>query len=202
MTHLNQLDLEIKYFMHVVPYLDAYKHLDSYTLEYLSKNGMLQVSTIVEQAVAQTGGFSVVSANTHDLSDGSDVKMASVRTSSKGKSYSASVKFKKKTGALRVITYERIHDKFYYFIIPHSEYSKASSKSTIEIPFDSDGCPKRQHLGGKFKNWWVYEVPTFTALCGPAVSVQPTNSLFDFDYDYDLVNVGELLSLDEFLETW
>jgi hypothetical protein len=199
MTHLNQLDLEVKYFMHVVPYLDDYRNLDPHTLDYFVKHGMLQVSTIVEQAIAHHGGFNVVSANTHDLNDGSDVKMASVRTCNKGKTYSASVKFKKKTGSLRIISYERIHDKFYYFIIPHSEYSKASSKSTIEIPFDSDGCPKRQHLGGKFNNWWIYEVESFDRLCGPADIIKPEHDLFDFDYE---PNTADFLSLDEFLETW
>lgn len=188
--------------MHVAPYLSEFQNLDPYTMDYFVKHGMLQVSTVVEQAVAQRGGFTLVSENTHDLDDWSDVKMASVRMSSKSKSYSAPVSnIHNKKGALRVITYERIHDKFYYFIIPYSEHSKASSKSSLEIPFDSDGSPRRQHLGGKFKNWWVYEVASFDDLCAPLNTNKPTSNLFDFDYDYDLVNVDELLNLEEFLET-
>jgi len=178
--HINQYELEKKYFEHVAPYLEGYDTLDQDTLEYLSSRGMLQVSTIVEHAIANQGGFEIISINECDGSDGCDIKMASVRIGSSLGSYRASVSnLKNKTGALRVICYERIFDKFYYFIIPNIEYNSAT---TLEIPFEIDGTPKRQHIGKKkFKNWWVFEVPDFDALCGPTTTALPTHMLFDFD---------------------
>lgn len=140
----------------------------------------MQVSTAFEQALARANGTEVVSTDSHDLSDGSDAKLVTVRTSSGGKTYSAPVHgFKNKTGPLRVQCYERLTNKFYYFVIPYWSYCDMSGKSTIEIPFELDGTPRRVCKGKKkWANWWDFEVKSFKKLATEPAKARPLPYLF------------------------
>jgi len=116
-------------------------------------NGLLQVSSVFEMAIAEVGRLKVVSTDCEDFNDGSDAKMTSVRTNSYGRKYGAPISgIKNKTGSLRVQVYERKLDKFYYFVIP---VWKHCSVKYPDIPFELDGTPRRTN------HWWEHEVATF-----------------------------------------
>jgi hypothetical protein len=118
--------------------------------------GLIQVSTAFEHALANVGGFEVVSIDGCDGSDGSDAKLSSTRFRARGTAYSACVSgTKNKIGKLRVQVYERMTDKFYYFVIPNEAYCNITY---VEIPFNVNGTPKKN------SKWWAYEVNTFESL--------------------------------------
>ena len=152
-TKLSSASLEIAHFNNIKSFLPNSKKWCWETVESLLNMGLLQVSTAVEHAVAHVGGTTVVSEDKHDLANGDEVKAASVRLRGYGRSYDAHISNTKgKTGNLRVQVYERITDKFYYFVIPHSQYSKVTY---LEIPFYLNGLPK-------FNNhWWDWQVDSF-----------------------------------------
>ncbi len=162
-TKLENIELEIAHYNNFVKYIPESDHWDQTTVEAMLKKGMIQVSTGFEEAVATAGGFSVVSVNTHDISDGSDAKLSSVRTSSLGTMYSAPItNIIGKTGTLRVQVYERKQKKFYYFAIPNSSYCHIPRTSNIEIPFEMSGDPRR--INRCTVNWWQYEELDFVAM--------------------------------------
>lgn len=168
-TKLENLHLEIKHFNNFKNWVPQYNVSCKETVDVFLKMGALQVSTLFELAVANVGGFTVVSEDANDGSDGSEMKLSSVRTCWKGKVYSAPVtNIKNKTGTLRVQVYERKQDKFYYFLIPHSAHSQVGSKSNIEIPFHMDGTPKQEESARRrLPNWWHFQVGSFTEVCKP-----------------------------------
>lgn len=160
-TKLSTQHLETAHFKHFVDYIPDVEQMCKKTLTLLLEKGMIQVSTAFEHALANVNGeIDVISEDEADLSDGSDAKMVTVRTSSYGSAYSAPVtNIKGKTGWLRVEVYERKQDKFYYFKIPYSAYQHIPKSSNIEIPFDMDGTPKR--FNRCQINWWNYNVDTW-----------------------------------------
>ena len=161
-TQLQNLDLEKAHFKNFIDKLPRSTDWCENTVNDLLSLGLIQVSTGFEHALAQTGGHAVVSLDTHDLDDGTDAKLASVRTSGYGKRYSAPVSsIFGKTGALRVQVYERKKQRFYYFLIPKYAYSHIPRTSNIEIPFEIDGTPRRTPKGQVKQNWWWYEVESF-----------------------------------------
>lgn len=155
-TKSENIQLEMAHFENFKQHIPNIDSLCASTINSLLNMGILQVSTAFEHALANVGGFEVVSANGYDGSDGSDAKLSTVRYRNKGKAYSACVSgTKNKTGKLRVQVYERITNKFYYFVIPHKSYTRITY---LEIPFNLDGTPK---VNAK---WWAYNVNTFVQL--------------------------------------
>lgn len=152
-TKASSADLEIAHFNNIKAHLP---NSDSWcwdTVEALLNMGLIQVSTAVEHAIAHVGNTTVVSEDKHDLANGDEVKASSVRLRGYGKSYDAHISNTKgKTGNLRVQVYERLTNKFYYFVIPHSKYSTVTY---LEIPFQLDGTPKYNN------HWWDWEVDSF-----------------------------------------
>ena len=126
---------------------------------------------LLEHAIHVVGKlkkFNTVGKDYHDISD---AKLASVRTSSKGRNYSAPItNIHQKRGLLRVVVYERKQDKFYYFLIPYSAYSHIPKTSNIEIPFNLDGSPKK--INKCNINWWDYSKETFSEICAPVEESQ------------------------------
>jgi hypothetical protein len=155
-TLANNIDLEIAHFENFKNHVPKFKTWCDKTVRDMLKMGIIQVSTAFEHAVAKVGKLQVVSLNEMDWCDGSDGKLTSVRLRGRGKFYSAHVSnIKGKSGKLRVQVYERIQQKFYYFVIPHKAHS---SVTYLEIPFELDGTPiKKNH-------WWGYEVKNFKDL--------------------------------------
>lgn len=163
-TKLENLDLEVKHFKNVWDKLPDKDSLCMHTVETLLNLGLLQVSSVFEHCISKIANCDVVSLNNADLSDGSDAKMISVRTSSYGKSYTAPVSgIYNKTGELRVQCYERKQDTFYYFVIPRDVYAHIPKNSNIEIPFEIDGEPRR--VNNCKVNWWWFEVKNFEEMC-------------------------------------
>ena len=158
-TKLENLELEIAHFNNIVDYIPGVGKRDKKMLNHLLRLGIIQVSTAFEQALAHRLGVTVVSQDTHDLSNGADAKLSSVRTSNHGKLYSAPVtNVAGKTGNLLVQVYERKQNKFYYFDIPRRKYKHITATSNIDIPFEMDGTPRRKNKS--VVNWWKCEVPT------------------------------------------
>ena len=158
-TKLENLELEIKHFRNFEKYLANAHRYCRETLELLLEDGIIQVSTAFEHALANVGGHTVVS---YDVSDGSEAKISSVRTSGYGKLYGAPIKgVSGKTGLLRIQVYERKQDQFYYFCIPRYAYEHIPRTSNIEIPFELNGTPRKIPLRSVKRNWWNYEVATF-----------------------------------------
>ena len=161
-TKLENNHLEIAHFNNFRNHIPGYKKMCNETLTTLLDLGLIQVSTAFEQALAKVGKHDLVSQDCGDLiKDGvySDAKLSSVRLSSYGRSYSAPVtNIHNKRGSLRVQVYERIREKFYYFVIPEKAYKHIPKSSNIEIPFDHDGTPKVAN------HWWQWNVSSFVEL--------------------------------------
>ena len=152
-TKLSSINLEIAHFSNIKTFLPSSNAWCWETVDSLLNMGLIQVSTAVEHAVAHIGGTTVVSEDKNDLANGDEVKAASARLRGYGKSYDAYISNTKgKTGNLRVQVYERITDKFYYFVIPYSQYNKVTY---LEIPFYLNGTPKYNN------HWWDWEVESF-----------------------------------------
>lgn len=165
-TKLENLDLEVAHLNHFLHHIPGVDDFCRQTVESLTRLGVIQVSTAYEHALANVGGYEVVSLDSADLSDGPDAKLTTVRTSSRGKSYSAPVSdVHGKSGAMRVQVFERKFSAFYYLVIPNNAYSAIPHTSNIEIPFELDGEPRRKPKGRRtYANWWDFEVGSFEEL--------------------------------------
>jgi hypothetical protein len=165
-TQLSNLEFDIAYYMHLKSYLDKISGASNLstplcysTLEWMLTNGMVQVSTIFEQVMAVLTNGNVTSKDSHDLSNGADCKLTTARFTNYKSHYKARVgDVYNKTGTLYVLCFEKLQKNFYYFAIPSDAYSKIPKSSNIEIPFETDGTPRRTPAGyRKYVNWWNYE---------------------------------------------
>ena len=158
-TKQSNLALDRAHFNYVRQHIPGYTPGHDRCIEWMLDLGIIQVSTAVEHAVAQQTGTRVISEDARDLSDGSDVKTCTARTHNRGQSYGAPVtNIQGKTGSLRVQVYERLQDRFYLFLIPWEAYSHIPRSSNIEIPFESDGTPRRCN------HWWQHEVQSWASV--------------------------------------
>ena len=130
----------------------------------------LPYEDLFELAIASVNKNTSISLGKgQDFDDGFDAKVCIARTHNYGKNYGGTVRCKTKK-ACRVLLYENINDKFYFFAIPTEDYkevslpfkrpSKADSyiiKSGLEfIP------PVKPKLDNK---WWQFQVDTFEEMC-------------------------------------
>lgn len=162
-TKDSSLELDIAFFNELFP--RAYPGVCDKTLEVaktMLADGVIQVETLLELAISKVGNIERRSVEGMDFVDGSDAKKASVRMSSYDTAYSAPVrKVHSKRGLLRVMIYERKHDAFYYFVFPRESYQHIKASSNIDIPFQTDGTPRRIPRTRVNTNWWTYEVDSF-----------------------------------------
>lgn len=131
------------------------------TMRALQEEGLIQEDGLYEAALEEASNRLIrESIHGQDYTNGDDAKQVTVRTASKGCTYSAPVRgVHTKKGFLLVKVWERIHDQFYYFKIPYSAYKNISRTSNIEIPFEpSSGLPRRSN------HWWQHEVISFEDL--------------------------------------
>lgn len=135
--------------------------------KYVVNISCLQLSTFFEQAIIIVNG-KIKSKSTigQDFCDRSDAKLSTVRLHNSGQSYGAPItKVHTKRGLLRVMVYERILNKFYYFVIPYSAYKNMTRRTqNIEIPFHLNGTPRRIPSRPIKVNWWEYEVGSFETM--------------------------------------
>lgn len=148
----------------------------------LTKKGMITVSSFLEVVVAERAGVEVIREDSHDLSDGTEVKYATSRKRDQGATHSAKVSgLTNKTGTLRVMVLEKMTQQFYYFLIPHDEYA---GKDHFEITFDITGAPRRIPHGLAGNNVWQYEVSSFDEMCsantGVVIPHKARNLALDF----------------------
>lgn len=161
-TKMENNVLEVAHFHNFKECIPGFDAMCEQTINSLLELGVIQVSTAFEQALAYAGGHEVVSEDCGDLlrkGKYSDAKLSTVRISSYGRNYSAPVgNIYHKQGCLRVQVYERIKQKFYYFVIPHRAYKHIPKSSNIEIPFEMDGTPKISN------HWWKWCEDSFEDL--------------------------------------
>lgn len=138
-------------------------------------DGVIQIETLLELAIAKVGKLKRLSVEGMDYSDKSDAKKASVRFRGNGGAYSACIQqVHTKKGNLRVMIYERQQDRFYYFVFPRESYDHIKSSSNIEIPFELDGTPRRKPKRPVYTNWWAYEVDSFEAMARSKKAIKQT----------------------------
>lgn len=140
------------------------------TIKELIKDNIINGTQLAELAISRRSGIGMCPIGEHrDLLDDTDVKTVTVQAkyfhpTVKGKlnkkikipRYQAVVNnAHKKIGTLRVVCYNPVSDKYYYFLIPPSAYY---SVQNITISFEKD----TQELVGRFKQ---FEVPEFNDVC-------------------------------------
>jgi hypothetical protein len=139
----------------------AMKFANKLAFEY----GILPQDRLLEVAISVKKNLARYNTEGQDFVDGSDAKTSSVRWSSNRKSYSAPItNVHKKIGLLRCVVYERMLDKFYYFLIPHDAYQHITSTSNIDIPFDVNTHLPRRDVKYRIVNWWDFEVENFDSI--------------------------------------
>jgi hypothetical protein len=164
-TKASNNNLDRAHFRNAAKHFPKAKNWHKPTVNDFLNLGIIQVSTLVEHVIAHIGGNTVTSTDSEDISNGIDVKCATVRTHGHGKSYSAPVtNIFGKTGGLAIQVYERKQKKFYYFCVPRAAYEHVPRKSNIDIPFEMDGTPRRVPRGRVKQNWWNYETTSFKNL--------------------------------------
>jgi hypothetical protein len=125
------------------------------------KKGWIFPGKIVEdQLIEKSDGLLKANTNhkrSEDFNDYSDAKFVSVTEWKYQYRVSLDwIGFKNKKGALRVVVYERMQNRLYYFYIPRRAYR---DMRVIKIPFDlKTGDPKDTN------KWWAYEVDSFKEL--------------------------------------
>lgn len=128
---------------------------------------LLSTGSLLEQAISTAKGLTRHPTQGRDFVDGSDAKSASVRWSSLCKVYGAQIRdIHNKKGLLRCVVYERLQDKFYFFLIPHRAYQNIPKTSNIEIPFELNGDPRRNSKYVRNVDWWQFEVTDFNGILG------------------------------------
>ena len=176
-TVTSSLDGQIKHFNQFRKVLTKKPNfkLDKRTIDYLLENGMIEVSTAFELAIAEQGNLEHCSIDGMDFTDKSDAKFATTcynentnkKTGSISRTLIGYIKgVHNKRGWLRVQVYNNILDEFYYFLIPYAAYSGVKPTG-IKIRLSAvTGQPIRfPNLNAKY-NWWEYEVPSFKEMCG------------------------------------
>ena len=164
----NAIQYDVKVVKHLLHYLDYSKEKQKVLLE-LVEEGIVQRDRIVELAMAKVGGYDITSIDGQDFSDGSDAKSttSTARNNDKKRgSWTNSFEVRKvatKVGALRVIGYNKILDKFHYFYIPHHAYKHLKSNLTITIESYTvhAGEPVFTGIPDTNKKFWEYECATF-----------------------------------------
>jgi len=142
-------------------------------LKKLSKIGLIQRERLVEIAISNLSGIAMDSTHGRDHADGSDTKtvVSQMRNNNHSRgSWMNSFTIrnvKTKTGALRVVAYNKLQEKFHYFFIPKVAYGDTVDQ--IEIVIENvRGYMNQPNFTGTpstHRKWWDYEVNTFEELC-------------------------------------
>ena len=160
--------LELKFFEELYPMIhpDVSDEIRRHAREKdMIEHRLYGSGKLLEAAISKRKGLERHDTKGMDFIDGSDAKASSVRWTSNGSNYAAPIKdIANKRGLLRCMVYERLKDKFYYFLIPYSAYQHIPVTSNIEIGFNLDGSPKRGPTQNTIVNWWDFNVPDFEGI--------------------------------------
>jgi len=139
--------------------------------------GEIQVSTFMENAIAQAAGLTRDSRFAADVSDGSEVKCAvsSYRNNNLLKgcwmhTYEVS-NVHTKTGPIRFVGYNKIIEEFEYYFIPNSAFSHL--KSDLTLPIETFNgyhaslgmAPTFTGIRSSKSKWHQYQVKDFATMC-------------------------------------
>ncbi len=128
--------------------------------KFIEREIITNMGPILEETISTYGKIKRDNTIGRDFIDGSDAKYGITRYHSGGSSLGVNIRnVHRKKGHLRILVYEYVTKKFYFFMIPHSAYQHIRKSSNIEIPFELNGTPKRSN------HWWHYEVKTFADIC-------------------------------------
>jgi len=143
------------------------------TLMKFAKKGLIQRERLVELAISDVSGIKMDSTHGRDHEDGSDTKtVVSVMRNNQAALGRWTNSFtirnvKTKTGALRIVAYNKFLDDFHYFFIPKSAYG--NDVNQVEIVIEQvNGCYSDPNFNGvpsKHRKWWEYEVRSFEEMC-------------------------------------
>jgi hypothetical protein len=160
--------LELKFFEELYPMIhpDVSDEIKRHAREKdMIEHRLYGSGKLLEAAISKRKGLERHDTKGMDFIDGSDAKASSVRWTSNGTTYAAPIKdIANKRGLLRCMVYERLQDKFYYFLIPYSAYRHIPVTSNIEIGFNLDGSPKKAPTQNTIVNWWDFNVPDFEGI--------------------------------------
>ena len=148
----------------------------------LSKeDNLLSTGSLLEKAISVQKKITRHATIGKDFVDGSDAKSSSCRWYSKNTAYGAPISdISNKRGLLRAVVYERLHDTFYFFLIPYAAYKNIPKTSNIEIPFNLDGSPRRDSKAIRNVDWWQFQVADFNGI------LADTANSFEFAKDKKL----------------
>jgi hypothetical protein len=163
---------DLRFFKEFGPYLGL-TETDMIGITKMVKLGLLQRERLAEIAISMVSKVDICSIHGQDLADGSDVKtvVSGIRNNNKAKgSWTHSFPVRQvhsKTGALRIVAFNKLLDKFHYFAIPNEAFQHCSQVLEIIVerrgnwfkPPEFSGDPQ---LSNK---WWQYEYKTFEEMC-------------------------------------
>ena len=114
-------------------------------IQFLWQDGVINVGELAEKAIVRKGKKLKQNSRGQkgsDFNDNSDSKYTTVAHYRQG-SYATVGGFKHKIGTLRVVVYEPLTDKNYFFKIPHKVYAPyQNGDQTLKIWFDQNGNPR------------------------------------------------------------
>ena len=139
----------------------------SFATELAFTHAALAKDRLLEIAISVSKNLPRHDTEGQDFIDGSDAKTASVRWANRRAYYGACISsVSAKRGLLRCVVYERMLDRFYYFLIPHEAYQHIPKSSNIEIPFDVNTHEPRRNRPCRTVNFWDFEVADFQGILG------------------------------------
>jgi len=167
----NNVQYDIKLLEELLPYL-GYSKKEKQDYLRLVPRGHLQVDRIAEEAMSNLGTYDAVSIAGMDFSDASDSKtvVSQMRNNDKKRGrwiHSFEVQnIHTKVGALRVVGYNKVLDKFHYFYIPRHAYEHLTFSISIVLEQYTNkhdnkepawtGIPQK-----KSRKFWAYECESF-----------------------------------------
>ena len=164
----NAIQYDVKVVKHLLQYLEYSSEKEKMLLE-LVEEGVIQRDRVVELAMSKVGGYEITSIDGQDFSDGSDAK--SVTSNARNNNPKLGVwtnsfevpKVATKIGALRIIAYNKILEKFHYFYIPRNAFKhlKGSLSINIETFTSRIGEPLFTGIPDLNKKFWEYECSSF-----------------------------------------
>lgn len=164
-TRTDQKTYDDKYFPVLFDhaYKNAPKNVKNWILKNMIPMGDIAIESMLETAIAVENNITKYSTEGADFlnedgSAGGDAKKASAFLNPNRPRREAHIKgIKNKTGDLYICVYEPLLEKFYYFNIPHSFYSK---RKTLAIYFELNGTPRTERMRWDSpENLWKYHCP-------------------------------------------
>lgn len=176
MSFINRVNnIDSIFFNEFYPYIIQFKDFDYDTLEGLARMNLLPKDKLVEWAISSVSGLEIHSEKGKDFSDNSDCKtvvsQARITGSSKYARWTNSFKvsnISSKIGALRVVAYNKVPEKFHYFYIPNQAFK--SCKNCLEINIEQVSLKQEPNycfngIRTRDFKWWNFECSSFEELC-------------------------------------